>query len=422
MAAAVGIVSSYPCLNSSPSPSKYSKYQSFHPPCRLVCYGGGSELPPPVTPDFKFALHDALDSSGVDTTHAREARQNFMSQIKGLSSIEREVSISINRRVDLANTAISISAEDFALMSQSSLPLPVDPFIERLFDLAMEFCKTNKVLRASPEAFLDSLYNFLYVKKGFHRSNMRSRLEPHPLYLHAVLTYQSGSAYMLALIYSEILKVLRLWSLLDFDCEIFFPHDRYGLPRGYHKQKSAESDHPHILTVQTLLEEILKNVKETFWPFQDDQTKSLFLRAVHAVLCTDRSSVVEERGFHLESAKSSQRRLDRRTLTSLHLGDTSLALSACERLILLGFDPKELRDYSVLLYHCGLYEQSLQYLKLYQDRKGSSLLKQASNELSTLEDDAVEKLMIRLNLISMEEGWSKPPHSGKILQNNSEPS
>ncbi|KAJ6414471.1 hypothetical protein OIU84_003467 [Salix udensis] len=381
MAAAVGIVSSYPCLNSSPSPSKYSKYQSFHPPCRLVCYGGGSELPPPVTPDFKFALHDALDSSGVDTTHAREARQNFMSQIKGLSSIEREVSISINRRVDLANTAISISAEDFALMSQSSLPLPVDPFIERLFDLAMEFCKTNKVL-----------------------------------------TYQSGSAYMLALIYSEILKVLRLWSLLDFDCEIFFPHDRYGLPRGYHKQKSAESDHPHILTVQTLLEEILKNVKETFWPFQDDQTKSLFLRAVHAVLCTDRSSVDEERGFHLESAKASQRRLDRRTLTSLHLGDTSLALSACERLILLGFDPKELRDYSVLLYHCGLYEQSLQYLKLYQDRKGSSLLKQASNELSILEDDAVEKLMMRLNLISMEEGWSKPPHSGKILQNNSEPS
>uniref|UniRef100_A0A6N2JYG2 Uncharacterized protein n=1 Tax=Salix viminalis TaxID=40686 RepID=A0A6N2JYG2_SALVM len=351
MAAAVGIVSSYPCLNSSPSPSKYSKYQSFHPPCRLVCYGGGSELPP-VTPDFKFALHDALDSSGVDTTHAREARQNFMSQIKGLSSIEREVSISINRRVDLANTAISISAEDFALMSQSSLPLPVDPFIERLFDLAMEFCKTNKVLRTSPEAFLDSLYNFL----------------------------------------------------------------------GYHKQKSAESDHPHILTVQTLLEEILKNVKETFWPFQDDQTKSLFLRAVHAVLCTDRSSVVEERGFHLESEKASQRRLDRRTLNSLHLGDTSLALSACERLILLGFDPKELRDYSVLLYHCGLYEQSLQYLKLYQDRKGSSLLKQASNELSILEDDAVEKLMMRLNLISMEEGWSKPPHSGKILQNNSEPS
>ncbi|KAJ6944423.1 hypothetical protein NC652_009728 [Populus alba x Populus x berolinensis] len=345
-----------------------------------------------------------------------------MSQIKGLSRIEREVSISINRRVDLAKIAIYISAEDFALMSQSSLPLPVDPFIERLFDLTMEFCRSGKVLRASPEALLDSLYKFLYVKKDFRRSNVISRLEPHPLYLHAVLTYQSGSAYMLALIYSEILKVLRFWSLLDFDCEIFFPHDRYGLPRGYHKQKSAESDHPHILTVQTLLEEILKNVKEAFWPFQHDQNKSLFLRAVHAVLCTDRSNVVEESAFQLESAKSSHRRLDRGTLTSLHLGDLRLALSACERLILLEFDPKELRDYSVLLYHCGLYEQSLHYLKLYQDRKGSSLQKQASNELSSLEDDAEEKLMMRLNLISMEEGWSKPSHSGTFLRNNSEPS
>ncbi|ESR37105.1 hypothetical protein CICLE_v100285432mg, partial [Citrus x clementina] len=39
----------------------------------------------------------------------------------------------------------------------------------------------------------------------------------------------------------------------------------------------------------------------------------------------------------------------------------------CERLILLESDAKELRDYSILLYHCGLYEQSLQYLKFYQD-------------------------------------------------------
>ncbi|KAJ6944422.1 hypothetical protein NC652_009728 [Populus alba x Populus x berolinensis] len=168
--------------------------------------------------------------------------------------------------------------------------------------------------------------------------------------------------------------------------------------------------------------QILKNVKEAFWPFQHDQNKSLFLRAVHAVLCTDRSNVVEESAFQLESAKSSHRRLDRGTLTSLHLGDLRLALSACERLILLEFDPKELRDYSVLLYHCGLYEQSLHYLKLYQDRKGSSLQKQASNELSSLEDDAEEKLMMRLNLISMEEGWSKPSHSGTFLRNNSEPS
>lgn len=41
--------------------------------------------------------------------------------------------------------------------------------------------------------------------------------------------------------------------------------------------------------------------------------------------------------------------------------------TACERLILLETDSKELRDYSVLLYHAGFYEESLQYLKLYLD-------------------------------------------------------
>lgn len=49
--------------------------------------------------------------------------------------------------------------------------------------------------------------------------------------------------------------------------------------------------------------------------------------------------------------------------------ETVTIVAACERLILLETDVKELRDYSILLYHCGLYEQSLQYLKLYQEAK-----------------------------------------------------
>jgi len=69
MAAIAAILSSIP----SSSSSKFSKYQSYPsapPPCRVVCRGG-SQPPPPVTTDFQFALHDALDSSGINTTHAR---------------------------------------------------------------------------------------------------------------------------------------------------------------------------------------------------------------------------------------------------------------------------------------------------------------------------------------------------------------
>ena len=68
-----------------------------------------------------------------------------------------------------------------------------------------------------------------------------------------VLTCRSGSALMLALIYSEILKTVRLYGLLDFDAEIFFPTDPNGLPRGYDKQKSKLGDEPHIITSKSLL-------------------------------------------------------------------------------------------------------------------------------------------------------------------------
>ncbi|KAG6424831.1 hypothetical protein SASPL_115251 [Salvia splendens] len=112
--------------------------------------------------DFKFVLHDALDSSGIDTSHAPgsilsalstffhvAARVGFCSQIKDVSDIERGTSMAINRGVDLARAALHIAAEDDSLISHSSVPLPVDDFIERLDTLSIGFC--------SPDNFLDCL-------------------------------------------------------------------------------------------------------------------------------------------------------------------------------------------------------------------------------------------------------------------------
>ncbi|MBA0600267.1 hypothetical protein Gorai_006461, partial [Gossypium raimondii] len=187
----------------------------------------------------------------------QEARKSFVSQIKKLSDIERETSICINRCVDLGRTSLFIAAEDDSLISHSSVPLPVDAFLERLDDLSMGYCSHyNSACRSSRENFLESLEKYLYVKKGFRRSTAKNQAEPQALDLHSVLTHRSGSAVMLSLIHSEILKMLRLWGLLDFDVEIFFPHDPHGLPRAYDKQKSKESDQPHIMTVQMLLEEV----------------------------------------------------------------------------------------------------------------------------------------------------------------------
>ncbi|WOH14745.1 hypothetical protein DCAR_0934267 [Daucus carota subsp. sativus] len=363
--------------------------------------------------DYKFVLHDALDSSGNNTTHARAARDGFCSQVKKLTVVERETSIATNRRVDLARTALYIAAEDDSLISHSSVPLPVEAFLERLDDLSMGYCSHfGSSFQSSPENFLECMDTYLYINKAFCRHSSKNPSEQRTLYLHSVLTHRLGSAAMLSLVYAEILKMFRIWGILNFDVEIFFPHDSSSNPRGYIKQKSKESDQAHIMTTESLLVKILTELKVAFWPFQLDQDKSLFLRAAEAANCSRRSRNVNESASELASVKAAQHRLERGVWTSVRFGDMRRALSACERLILLNTDPKELRDYSVLLYHSGFYEESLHYLKLYQDAEKSS------NSTSDLEKNAVDMLLIRLNLILMEDGWSSPPHIRNFLHNS----
>ena len=49
--------------------------------------------------------------------------------------------------------------------------------------------------------------------------------------------------------------------------------------------------------VCTLIQ-ILTNLKESFWPFQQNQSRSLFLRAADAANCSDSSDAFEERYFN----------------------------------------------------------------------------------------------------------------------------
>lgn len=96
----------------------------------------------------------------------QEARDGFCSEIKMLTDIERQTSISINREVDLAKIALHIAAEDDSLISHSSVPLPVEDFINRLDDLSMGYCSYyGSSFRYSPVKFLESLEKYLYFHK-----------------------------------------------------------------------------------------------------------------------------------------------------------------------------------------------------------------------------------------------------------------
>ncbi|XP_008782012.1 uncharacterized protein LOC103698262 [Phoenix dactylifera] len=365
----------------------------------------------------RVVLHDSLDTAGIDTRFARAARESFCQQVGKLSGIDLESSITISRGADLAKAALHIAAEDDSLVSHSSVPLPVDAFIDRLDDLSMGFCSLYlPPSNAAPEVFFGNLERYFYVHKGFRRVDITS--DSKALYLHSVLTCRSGSAIMLSLIYSEMLKSLRICGFLDFDAEIYFPHDFVGLPRGYQKQKSKMSDQPDIMTSKSLLVEVLRNLKDAFWPFQYDHSSSLFLRAAHAANHIYGSSIEGERNsksdsnvsaLEIASAKAAQHRIERGVWTTVCFGDMRRALAACERLIFLDIDFRELRDYAILLYHCGLYEECSQCLKSYETAKSCSPCpKSRSDQVrEELEEDAVENLKARLNLILGEEGWSK---------------
>ncbi|TVU22630.1 hypothetical protein EJB05_32343, partial [Eragrostis curvula] len=374
----------------------------------------------------RLVLHDSLDTAGVATVHARAAREGFAAQVGRLTRVAAASSIAIGRGPDLARAALCIAAEDDSLVSHSSVPLPVDSFIARLDGLSTGFCGGGNFppIGAPAEVFFDHLDRYLYGYKGFRRANGVSDVRA--LYLHTVLTCRSGSALMLSLIYSEILKTVRMYGLLDFDPEIFFPHDLNSLPRGYDKHKSKLGDEAHIMTSKSLLVEILKTLKGTFWPFQSNQSSSLFLNAVAANHYGPGSSGGNQARSHgnisaieMAAAKAAQHRLMRGVWTNVRFGDMRRALAACERLILLNHDPHELRDYAALLYHCGYYEDCLEYLIAYQTAMAGN--KFPSNLLEILEEEAVNTLRARVSLILAEDGWSNLRPAASYWTKNSEP-
>lgn len=66
----------------------------------------------------------------------------------------------------MGRTALYIAAEDDSLISHSSVPLPVEAFLERLDDLSMGYCSHfSSSLNSSPENFLECMDTYLYINK-----------------------------------------------------------------------------------------------------------------------------------------------------------------------------------------------------------------------------------------------------------------
>lgn len=372
-------------------------------------------------------LHDLMDQAGIDTGHAKAARESFVKEVAKLTSNDYDTQNRASCSLDLARAALEVSSEDDALVSHSPVALPVDSYLDRLNSMAMEFASHHLPSHPlSPESVLSSLDNYLYGYKSFQRTNASSTSDARDCYFNMVLTRRLGNPAILAIIYSEVVRVLNSWGVIDFVVDMRAPKNKLSLPQPILRQSSQgslEDASLQLLTPRGLLVEILTILKNIYWPWKliNGSTEgSNFLKAADAAnhgiymsgsapvesLFTTPSNIM---GAQVASARAAKHRLQRGIWTSTSFGDMRRALAATERLVLLGADRKELRDYGILLYHCGLFEPSLGYLNAYNENK-----EEPADLMSSKESSALDNVLMRLRLIIAERTWNIPA-AGSIV-------
>ncbi|MCO5597261.1 hypothetical protein L7F22_051337 [Adiantum nelumboides] len=389
--------------------------------------GSGHHYDDGVRAPHGLFLHDLMDQAGIDTGHAKAARQSFVQEATKLTSSKYDNHSRVSCPLNLARAALDISSEDDALVSHSPVPLPVDSYLDRLNSMAMEFASHHLPSHpSSPDSVLNSLDNYLYGYKSFHRTSSNTTADARDCYFNMVLTRRLGNPAILAIIYSELVKILNSWGVIDFIVGMIAPEDGLSLPRPIPRkpsQPNLEDLSSQLLTPKASLVEILIILKNIYWPWKlinGSLEGSNFLKAADAAnhgihmssnapvesLFTAPSNIM---GSQVASARAAKHRLQRGIWTSSSFGDMRRALAATERLVLLGADRKELRDYGMLLYHCGLFEPSLGYLNAYNDCKEENAA--SSDLLSIKEAAALEKVLLRLRLIVAERRWNIPSAS-----------
>ncbi|GAB4816397.1 hypothetical protein N2152v2_003443 [Parachlorella kessleri] len=323
-----------------------------------------------------------LNESGLRTVdfsevHAYEARMAFLRNISRGEAA-----------VDLADAALQIAAEDDALVSHSSVKLPVEAFHSRLERLAEEVAELR--LRpllargAGDVELLEAVQQYVLRDKGFRPTAFgRSNVPGHSLvespgvwedarnaYLNEVLIRRQGIPAILLILVADLLKRLLQKGVIDFvarqDVSDLGAMPQGELLWGLGRTAVLASDGTVLNTCSSdTLVEVLRFLKRAYWPFPWDSRSGGFVGAAEAAVEGQQSSA------ELEAiARTAQHRLERGIWTSPGAGDLRRAVAATERLVLLCGEryPKERRDLAVLYLHCGRREQARVELEHFAKR------------------------------------------------------
>ncbi|KAK9826657.1 hypothetical protein WJX74_008333 [Apatococcus lobatus] len=373
-----------------------------------------------------YAPWRRLDMSEI---HAHEARQGFLDIIeKGEAGIR------------LADAALQVAAEDDAIISHSTVKLPVKSFQSRIARLAADVANNHIPSKdtASPHQQLQAVKEFLFTRQGFRlpgfgRSNIpEGTVVDHPgvwedarqAYLSDTLISKRGIAASLGVLFADVMQRLLLSGAVDFavrmDCS---SHTRLpeatilaGMPR--EGLIGADGAPLNTCTSEALIE-MLQFLKRAFWPFPWDTSSSRgsgggFAGAAQVALEGGSSDAGLE-----AISRTAKHRLNRGIWTSPGAGDIRRAVPATERLVLLGdaagvsVHPCERRDLAVLLLHAEMPGRAMVELRAFAD---SSAAREASAEdrklvqrlLQKLKDGALDTQSQRLQPLSIASCRAQP--------------
>jgi hypothetical protein len=265
--------------------------------------------------------------------------------------------------MDVAEAALLVSAEDDALMSVTGVPLPVQPYLQRIERMADEL-SASALLPASASdddvssqaAVIAAVDDYVFVRQGFRPPaapaiGARTAVDmpgvyedPRHAYLNCVLTRKVGSPATLAVLYAALWRALLARRAVRFGVRLRLPRDACSAPSAVPLPAGALSRSGAFVNTwpaTDALADMLRQLKRAYWPFRWDTALDAeedgpcgsgggFLAASRAALGTG-----EEDAMTTAVARTAAHRLARGVWTSSGAGDIRRARAAAERLVIL---------------------------------------------------------------------------------------
>lgn len=389
-------------------PTQRHRHCNRHSPCALA----DDRVPAEADPRYRRA-----DFSEV---HAFEARKAFVQNIAHGEAA-----------INLADAAFQIAAEDDALVSHSSVKLPVASYAKRIQRMAEDIAR-NKLSHLpsvgsdrNPEEVLQIVQRYLYKEQGFQLplNNLSGVPEhtrvDHPgvwenakhAYLHETLISKKGIAAVLAVLQADVLQRLMQLGAVEFvvrtHCSDFTRVPTFAILPGMTRRMITRPDGSLLNTCTSdAVIQILRFLKRAFWPFAWDSSQGLaadsrglgigggFAGAAQVALEGEADATMQA------IARTAKHRLERGIWTSPGAGDLRRAKAACERLVLIAGDtcPAERRDLGVISLHSGFLPQAYAELRAYS-------MTDAAQKADAKEKELVRRL---LSLVQSD-ATSQPP-------------